>query len=75
MEDGADYDGLAVQWGIGNKKATAADCEAACRKCVAFLTALTCHASHMPDRLPSLCLFVRTAIVLSRILWLASKFY
>ncbi len=30
IEEAADYDGLAVVWGIGNKKATAEDCAAQC---------------------------------------------
>lgn len=28
----ADYDGLAVRWGIGHQKANYSDCEAACRE-------------------------------------------
>ena len=31
-EEGASYDGLAVAWGIGNKKPTAAACADACRR-------------------------------------------
>lgn len=30
VEKAADYDGLAVAWGIGNKMATAEDCAVAC---------------------------------------------
>jgi hypothetical protein len=30
MEKGGDYDGLAVAWGLGNKKETAEDCAKAC---------------------------------------------
>jgi len=32
VEEGASYDGLAVAWGIGNKKPTAAACADACRR-------------------------------------------
>jgi hypothetical protein len=33
VEERADYDGLAVRWGIGNKKSNANECQEACRRC------------------------------------------